>query len=102
MAKLGRGYLYYVSLKGVTGASHLDLGDVERKLAEIRHLTDLPIGVGFGVKNAETAKAVSRLADAVVVGSALVGKIEQSADNTAQALAEITATLRSMRAAMDA
>jgi tryptophan synthase alpha chain len=102
MAKLGRGYLYYVSLKGVTGASHLDLGDVERKLAEIRHLTDLPIGVGFGVKNAETAKAVSRLADAVVVGSALVGKIEQSADNTAQALADITATLRSMRAAMDA
>jgi len=102
MGTLGRGYLYYVSLKGITGASHLDLSDVERKLAQIRELTDLPIGVGFGVKSAETAAAVSRLADGVVVGSALVSKIEQAGDDIAQALAEITALLGSMRAAMDA
>ena len=102
MGTLGRGYLYYVSLKGVTGASHLDLSDVERKVSEIRAQTSLPIAVGFGVKNAETAAAVCRLADAVVVGSALVGKIEQGGENTNQALDEITALLRSMRAAMDA
>ena len=102
MGQLGRGYLYYVSLKGVTGASNLDLGDIERKLGEIRTLTDLPIGVGFGVKDAETAAAVSKLGDGVVVGSALVGKIEAAGDDTATALGGITALLRSMRAALDA
>jgi len=102
MGQLGRGYLYYVSLKGVTGASHLDLADVERKLAEIRTLTDRPIGVGFGVKNAETAAAVAKLGDAVVVGSALVGKIEAAGGDGDAALGEITALLRAMRAAMDA
>jgi tryptophan synthase alpha chain len=102
MGQLGSGYLYYVSLKGVTGASHLDLGDVERKLSEIKRLTDLPVGVGFGVKNAETAAAVARFADAVVVGSALVGKIEAAQDNPARALDEIVGLLRSLRAALDA
>ena len=102
MGKLGRGYLYYVSLKGVTGASHLDLGDVERKLGEIRRLTDLPIGVGFGVKNAETAAAIAKLADAVVVGSALVGKVEEHGNDTAASRGAIAATLKSMRQAMDA
>lgn len=102
MGQLGRGYLYYVSLKGVTGASHLDLKDVERKLAEIRGLTDLPIGVGFGVKNAETAKAVAQLADGVVVGSALVAKIEEAGTDCAKALEAITDLLRAMRTAMDA
>jgi tryptophan synthase alpha chain len=102
MGQLGRGYLYYVSLKGVTGASHLDVGDVERKLAEIRQLTDLPVGIGFGVKDAETAAAVARLGDGVVVGSALVGKIEAAGEDTASALDEITALLRALRAALDA
>lgn len=102
MGQLGRGYLYYVSLKGVTGASHLDLGDVERKLAEIRRLTDLPIGVGFGVKNAETAAATSKLGDGVVVGSALVGKIEEAGENRAQALEGMVGLMREMRLAMDA
>ncbi|QSA97093.1 tryptophan synthase subunit alpha [Methylococcus sp. EFPC2] len=102
MGQLGSGYLYYVSLKGVTGASHLDLGDVERKLEEIRSLTSLPVGVGFGVKNAETAGAVAKLADAVVVGSALVSKIESAGDDTDLARNEITALLRELRAALDA
>ena len=102
MGQLGRGYLYYVSLKGVTGASHLDLGDVERKLGEIRQLTSLPVGIGFGVKDAETAAAVGKLGDGVVVGSALVGKIEAAGDDTAAALDGITVLLRSMRAALDA
>ena len=101
MGRLGRGYLYYVSLKGVTGASHLDLADVERKLEEIRKLTDLPLGVGFGVKDAETAAALGRFADAVVVGSALVGRIEAVSGDPGRALEEITALLQSMRAALD-
>lgn len=101
MGQLGSGYLYYVALKGVTGAGNLDLGDVSRKLQEIRALTSLPIGVGFGVKNAETAAAIGSLADAVVVGSALVSKIESNTQNPDQALAEIVELLQSMRAALD-
>ncbi|BBL75304.1 tryptophan synthase subunit alpha [Methylomagnum ishizawai] len=102
MGQLGRGYLYYVSLKGVTGASHMDLGEVERKLAEIKALTQLPVGVGFGVKDAQIAAAIAAFADAVVVGSALVGKIEAAGNQTDRALAEIVALLQSMRSAMDA
>ncbi len=101
MGELGEGYLYYVSLKGVTGASHLDLAEVERKVAEIRHLCDLPVGVGFGVKDAEVAAALTRFADAVVVGSALVSRIEHGLDRLDQAQADIVALLRSMRSAMD-
>jgi len=102
MDRLGRGYLYYVSLKGVTGASHLDLRDVERKLSEIRALTALPLGVGFGVKNAEIAATISQFADAVVVGSALVEKIEAARGDAGRALDDIVDLLKSMRAAMDA
>lgn len=102
MGQLGRGYLYYVSLKGVTGASHLNLGDIEKKVGEIRQLTRLPIGVGFGVKNAETAKAVAQLGDGVVVGSALVEKIEVAQGDAAKALEGMTGLLRSMRQALDA
>jgi len=102
MGQLGRGYLYYVSLKGVTGASHLNLDDVERKIKEIRKLTSLPIAVGFGVKNAETAAAVAKLCDGVVVGSALVGKIEAAGADTSLALKEMTALLSSMRMSLNA
>ncbi len=102
MGALGKGYLYYVSLKGVTGASHLDLTEVEHKLAEIRRLCDLPVGVGFGVKNAEIAGTVAKFADAVVVGSALVGQIENNLDRLDQARADIVEMLQSMRRAMDA
>ncbi len=102
MGQLGRGYLYYVSLKGVTGASHLNLDDVAHKVEEIRKLTGLPIAVGFGVKNAETAAAVAKLGDGVVVGSALVSRIEAAGDDSALALQEITGLLRSMRSSLDA
>lgn len=102
MGQLGRGYLYYVALKGVTGAGHLDLADVERKLHEIRSLTSLPLGVGFGVKDAETAAAIGRLAEGVVVGSALVSRIEAAEGDAERALAGIAGLLRSMRDALDA
>ena len=101
MDAVGSGYLYYVSIKGVTGAGHLDTNDVEKKLVEIRANTQLPIGVGFGVKDAETAKTIANLADGVVVGSAFISKIEQNLDNPEKAKTEIIELLTSMRKAMD-
>lgn len=101
MDAFGSGYLYYVSLKGVTGAGHLNTADVKQKLELIRANTHLPVGVGFGVKDAETAKTVANLADGVVVGSALISKIEANLENPEQAKHEIIALLKSMRTAMD-
>jgi tryptophan synthase alpha chain len=101
MDAVGSGYLYYVSLKGVTGAGHLNTADVEQKLHQIKALTNLPVGIGFGVKDAETAKTVSALGDGVVVGSALISKIEANLTNPAQAQAEIIDLLTAMRKAMD-
>jgi tryptophan synthase alpha chain len=101
MDAVGSGYLYYVSLKGVTGAGHLDTADVAEKVAMIKQNTDLPVGVGFGVKDAQTAKEISALADGVVVGSALISKIEANLDDPDQAKAEIVELLTSMRSAMD-
>ena len=96
------GFVYYVSLKGVTGAGHLALDSVRDKLAEIRDLTDLPVGVGFGIKDAATAAAMARFADAVVVGSALVSRIEANLAEPGRAIDEISSLLRDMRRAMDA
>ncbi len=101
MDTCGSGYLYYVSLKGVTGASHLDTADVRNKLQQIRSNTQLPVGVGFGVKDAQTAKAVADIADGVVVGSALISKIEDNLDDPEAAKCAITTLLKSMRSAMD-
>jgi len=99
---VGRGYLYYVSLKGVTGAGHLDLENVGAKVAEIKRLTDLPVAVGFGVKDAETARAVSQFGDGVVVGSALVSRIEAHAVEQDKARSEVAGLVKAMRLAMDA
>ncbi|MES9914170.1 MAG: tryptophan synthase subunit alpha, partial [Candidatus Sedimenticola sp. 4PFRAG1] len=66
------GFVYYVSVKGITGAANLAVDEVSAKVAAIRGETDLPVGVGFGIKDPETARSVSKIADAVIVGSALV------------------------------
>lgn len=100
-ARLARGYLYYVSLKGVTGSAALNVAEVADKLAAIRACTDLPLGVGFGIKDPPTAAAIAEVADAVVVGSALVAKMGELADNPERMRAEIAATLVAMRQAMD-
>ncbi|MGR9014259.1 MAG: tryptophan synthase subunit alpha [Gammaproteobacteria bacterium] len=97
----GSGYLYYVSLKGVTGAGHLNVVDVEAKLKQIKANTRLPVAIGFGVKDAQTAKTVADLGDGVVVGSALIGKIEANLDDPERAKTEIIELLTSMRRAMD-
>jgi tryptophan synthase alpha chain len=92
------GFLYYVSLKGVTGAGHLDVEDVKQKLDAFGELTNLPLCVGFGIKNPETAKAIAQLADGVVIGSVLVDKMgqmeHQTADAIANAVGEIVSGIR--------
>jgi tryptophan synthase alpha chain len=94
------GFIYYVSLKGVTGSKNLDVVEVADRVAAIRLQTNLPIGVGFGVRDAETAKAVAGIADAVVVGSRIVQEVEKSSsDNVVENLMTLTAELR---AAIDA
>ena len=93
------GFLYYVSLKGVTGAANLDIENVTERVAEIRKQTNLPIGVGFGVRDAETAKKVAKIADAVVVGSRMVQTVEQS---TAENLvSNVSALVLELRTAID-
>jgi len=101
MDEVGSGFLYYVSVKGVTGAGHLDTSDVKRKLIDIRANTQLPVGIGFGIKDAKTAKIIAGLGDAVVVGSALISKIEENLDSPENAKQEIIELLKSMRLAMD-
>ncbi len=101
MDKLGSGYLYYVSLKGVTGAGHLNTADVENKLKQIRANTRLPVGIGFGVKDAETAKTIAGIGDGVVIGSALISKIEANLQDLERAKQEIVELLSAMRQAMD-
>jgi len=94
------GFVYYVSLKGVTGSKNLDIVEVAERVAAIRSQTNLPIGVGFGVRDAATAKAVAAIADAVVVGSRMVQEVEASSpDNVVTNLMALTAELR---AAIDA
>ncbi len=95
------GYVYYVSLKGVTGAATLDIPEVASRLETIRTISNLPIGVGFGIKDAESAAAVAAHADGVVVGSALVGRIGQLQDDPAAIPAAIAVILEGMRHAMD-
>jgi tryptophan synthase alpha chain len=102
------GYLYYVALKGVTGASNLDVPAVADKLTQIRTHTTLPVCVGFGIKDAPSAAAIAVVADAVVVGSALVQKVEQVQKDEQEPgqqdriNTEIAGLLSQMRAAMDA
>ena len=101
MDAVGSGFLYYVAVKGITGAGHLDTADVEKKLQLIRANTKIPVAIGFGIKDAETAKTVSAFGDAVVVGSALIKKIEANLAEPEIAKKEIIELLQSMRSAMD-
>ncbi len=100
-AQLARGYLYYVSLKGVTGSAALNVAEVSEKLSMIRTLTDLPLGVGFGIKDPSTAAAIAQCADAVVVGSALVDKMAGLAGDPERMYRETGEMLATMRHTMD-
>ncbi|GGX93122.1 tryptophan synthase alpha chain [Litchfieldella qijiaojingensis] len=98
----GEGYLYYVSLKGVTGAATLDVEAVDRQLAPLRRLTELPLCVGFGIRDGASAAAVGRIADGVVVGSALVSRIAEGVDDPVSIAPALKAVLGEMRRALDA
>lgn len=100
VAKMGSGYLYYVSLKGVTGAGHIDVSQVAAQLPKIRAVSKLPIGVGFGIRDAASAKAIAAVADAVVIGSRIIEEIEAAGE--ADAAARVGALVRPIRAALDA
>lgn len=95
------GFVYYVSLKGVTGAGNLDIAAVADKLAQIRAVTDMPVGVGFGIKDVATARAMAEIADAVVVGSAIVSRVEQHADDPEAILASVGQFVGEIRQALD-
>ncbi len=97
---LAGGYIYYVSLKGVTGSAALDVAAVAARIPDIRARTGVPVGVGFGIRDAATAAAVAKIADAVVVGSRIIEEIEQSVP--AQACANVLALVAEIRRGMDA
>lgn len=99
VAAVGSGYIYYVSLKGVTGSAALDLDEVARRIPAIREKVGMPVGVGFGIRDAETAARIAGLADAVVIGSRIIEEIEQSSRE--EAPAKVAAFLRGIRNAID-
>ncbi|MEI2417254.1 tryptophan synthase subunit alpha [Orrella sp. JC864] len=103
LARIARGYVYYVSLKGVTGAGHLDTEHVAARLADIRRHIKVPLGVGFGIRDAQTAQRIGAVADAVVIGSKLIETMEQAlrdvppaqqAETAAQAASDWLKTIR--------
>ncbi len=95
IAELGRGYLYYVSLRGVTGASNIDFADVAARVRRVRQFTRLPVGVGFGIRDAASAKAIAAISDAVIIGSALIQVIEKAPrDKVTERVAAFLAPIR--------
>ena len=99
VAKVGGGFSYYVSLKGVTGAGNIDIDDVRRRLEQIRAHVKLPIGVGFGIRDAATAKAIASVADGVVIGSRIIQEMENAPLDEAVGVAH--AFVANIRLALD-
>lgn len=99
VGEMAQGYVYYVSLRGVTGAANLDVSEVAARLPLIRKHVKLPVGVGFGIRDGATARAVADVADAVVIGSRLVQQIE--AAGAAGAVEQVSALVADIRRAMD-
>ena len=98
-ARAASGYLYYVSLKGITGSAGLDVASIASRIPLIRRHTDIPIGVGFGIRDAASAVAVGELADAVVIGSRIIEAIESAPQE--QVVMRVEAFLRDIREALD-
>jgi len=94
VARVAKGYIYYVSLKGVTGAANIDTKDVEAMLAKIRTHTNIPVGVGFGIRDGATAQRVGKIADAVVIGSRIVQEIADKPQEAAQRAGALVAEFR--------
>lgn len=94
IAKMAGGFVYYVSLKGVTGAASLDTDEVSRKIEFLRKYIDIPIGVGFGINNAESARKIGAVADAVIVGSRIVKEIENNAGHEVETVGALAKELK--------
>jgi tryptophan synthase alpha chain len=101
IGEVASGFVYYVSVKGVTGAGHLDLDSVAERVATIRAHIPLPVGVGFGIKDAQTAARVAGIADAVIVGSAIVSRVEALAETPERIPAVIGDFVAGLRAGVD-
>ena len=99
VGRVGGGYLYYVSLRGITGAANIDFSEISSRIPRIRAATHLPIGVGFGIRDAESARRVAQSADAVVIGSRIIQEIEAGAADGA--VARVKAFLKPIRQALD-
>jgi tryptophan synthase alpha chain len=99
VGRVGSGYLYYVSLRGITGAANIDFSEITSRIPRIRAATHLPIGVGFGIRDAASAKRVAQSADAVVIGSRIIQEIEAGAADGA--VARVKAFLKPIRQALD-
>lgn len=100
VGKMASGYVYYVSLKGVTGAGNLDVAEIAGRIPSIREMVPVPVGVGFGIRDAQTAQAVGRVSDAVVIGSRIVQLLEQAPP--ADAVPQLTRFIAEVRQALDA
>lgn len=85
VAKVARGYVYYVSLKGVTGAGNLDVADVARRVQTIRQHVSVPVGVGFGIRDADSARQIAGVADAIIIGTRLIQAMQQAVTDASQA-----------------
>ncbi|ATE59298.1 tryptophan synthase subunit alpha [Thauera sinica] len=99
VARAGSGYIYYVSLKGVTGSGKLDFDEVASRIPAIRAAVGMPVGVGFGIRDAESARRIGAVADAVVIGSRIIEEIERSPREAVAA--NVTAFMRGIREALD-
>ena len=98
ISSLATGYVYYVSLRGVTGAGHLNTSEVAERVALIRQKCKLPIGVGFGIRDGATARAIANISDAVIIGSRVIQEIEEAPE---QAVSNVSKLLENIRAAMN-
>jgi len=101
ICKAGAGFVYYVSVKGVTGAGHLNTDEVSDKVEQIKSFTNLPVGVGFGIKDADSARRVAKVADAVVVGSAIVHRIEENSSDSGKINTSVCELIKELRAGID-
>ncbi|THF62485.1 tryptophan synthase subunit alpha [Pseudothauera rhizosphaerae] len=99
VARAGSGYIYYVSLKGVTGSANIDLDEVARRIPQIRAAVGMPVGVGFGIRDAESARRIGELADGVVIGSRIIEEIENSAPG--EVVARVRDFIKGIRTALD-
>lgn len=99
VAELGSGYAYYVSLKGVTGSANLNVGEVLDRVSGLKAALGIPVGVGFGIRDAQTASAIGAVADAVVIGSRVIEEIERAP--AGEACARVGEFLVGIRQALD-